>query len=460
MIAKKAVKRRILANTFYLLMGLVGGSEDNTIIRFTRWAELFAKKDYYKRIIRHIRSLFVQKHPSLDVARAILKDTHPKQKMKIIENFIINQLLVGTNLRKAFEDREGFYPPGFAVISPSMKCNLDCYGCYAGLYDKSNELTLNEINDVLDQLREMGIFYVVVSGGEPFYSQAMREAFKQNTDIAFMVYTNGSLIDDEMADALATWGNVVPCISVEGFEAETDARRGKGHFARVLQAMHLLRERKLIFGFSATLTKANAELITSDDFIDFYIEKGATIGWYFNYMPTGIGPSADIMPTAAQRDLLRQRVAYFRATKPILLGDFQNDGPIVGGCIAAGRKYFHINNKGDIEPCVFIHYAQDNIRDTRIKKALRSPLFLFLRKCQDSNPNLLRPCAIIDHPEFSRQAILESHAYPTHTGAELTYTDMKDAINRFAEDYAALADPIWRKMAEQKCSRPAATCRP
>ncbi|MBW1680647.1 MAG: radical SAM protein [Deltaproteobacteria bacterium] len=409
-------------------------------------AERLVRKDYYIEKIRWIKGLFDEGHPSLQVTKKILRGTNPHHRRTIIRAFIINQLLVGTNKRKAFsEQNDGFYPPGFFVISPSMKCNLNCYGCYAGYYRKNAELRFEEIDRTLSEAKEMGIYFCVVSGGEPLFHPRIFDIFERHNDVIFHMYTNGSLIDEETCRRMARVGNVIPAISVEGFEKETDERRGKGHFARVMKAMDLLREARILFGFSATLTRQNTELLNSDRFVDFMIEKGCVLGWYFMYVPIGREPNLDIMPTPEQRGAQVERLARLRATKPIFLADFWNDGPVVGGCISGGRKYFHVNAMGDVEPCVFCHFATHNIRTSSLKEALRAPLFESIRCNLPVYENLLRPCVIIDRPEVGRNAIFEHGAYFTHDGAEIIYEGLAHEIDGYAKAYGKIADGLWEK---------------
>jgi MoaA/NifB/PqqE/SkfB family radical SAM enzyme len=433
------------------MLAMLGNSSDENLVRFTYLAEKLAKKDYYVNTIRRIRRMFLDGHPSLAVAKKILKETHPNVRKKLLTAFIINQLLIGTNKRKAYLDQGGgFYPPGLFVISPSMRCNLNCFGCYAGSYDKKGELTFDEIDGVLNQMKEMGVHFCVVSGGEPFFRKDMLDIFEKHGDVAFLVFTHGGLLDRKLVTRVAELGNVLPCISIEGYEEETDARRGRGHFAKVMQAMDLLKEAGVIFGFSCTATRANHETITSDRYVDMLIEKGCSVGWYFSYVPVGREPNIALMPTPVQRGGLRDAVWRFRDTKPILVADFWNDGHLVGGCIAGGRKYFHINANGDIEPCVFCHFAVDNIRNTSIKDALMSPLFTTIRERQKGNKNRLTPCMLIDKPEISREAVLLSGARPTHPGAERLLTDLAEDIDRYSEGYCSLADPLWARMCAEK----------
>jgi hypothetical protein len=149
------------------------------------------------------------------------------------------------------------------------------------------------------------------------------------------------------------------------------------------------------------------------------------------------------MPSPEQRDQLRRATVEFRATKPMLFVDFWNDGPIISGCIAGGRKYIHINANGDVEPCVFCHFAVDNIRRTTLKDALGSELFRKIREKQGEHDNLLRPCMLIDHPENGREFFETEGVYPTHAGAEEIFTGLADKMDKYSKDYSEIAELVW-----------------
>ena len=438
-----------------LLLSLATTASTENLARMTYLMELIPKKDYYRERIRWIRQLIRENHPSITFPRRILKELHPNQRDKWITNLAVNHLLSGTNKRKAWADREGFYPPSTVVISPTMKCNLSCYGCYAGDYQKSLELSLDEFDSVLCQMKDMGIYFAVISGGEPFFKEDIFEIFKKHSDVAFLVFTHGGLIDEAMVQKLIEVGNVMPAFSLEGFEQETDERRGAGHFSKVMRAMDLLRENGLSFCGSFTQTSRNTDIVTSDEYIDMLAEKGCFAIWLFTYVPVGRDPKMELMATPEQRDLLRRRVTDFRATKPMLFVDFWNDGPIISGCIAAGRKYFHINANGDIEPCVFCHYAVDNIRRTTLREALNSPLFRKIREVQEGHENLLRPCMLIDRPEVGREMFTSPGAYATHEGADAIFTGLAAEMDSYSEAYAELADPAWEREYEGNDARKA-----
>jgi MoaA/NifB/PqqE/SkfB family radical SAM enzyme len=451
-----SLRNQAIANSINLLLAALSRTTDEKKFRWTytqiaRLATLLARKDYYVERINWIRDLFDQNHPSLEVTKKILYRTNPHHRKTIIQTFIINQLLVGTNKRKAFSETEGgFYPPGFLVISPTMQCNLKCFGCYAGSYDRKAELPIAYIHKALDEAKEMGMYFCVVSGGEPFFKKDIFEIFERHKDMIFQVYTHGGLIDEALAERIARSGNIIPAISLEGFQEETDKRRGPGHFERVLKAMKMLKDAGIIFGFSATQTRENHETITSRAFMEFLIEQGCLLGWFFMYVPVGREPNIYLMPTPEQRDGLREWVGTVRATLPILVADFWNDGPVVGGCISGGRKYFHINARGDVEPCVFCHFAMHNIKNHSLKEALNSPLFKAIRAQQPFHENLLRPCMLVDKPELGRKMALETGAYFTHPGAEIIFSDLAPEMDRFAQSYARLADTAWETLYPKK----------
>jgi MoaA/NifB/PqqE/SkfB family radical SAM enzyme len=384
------------------------------------------------------------KQALLNAKRLISSPRTKKCAIKMIE-YAANQMFDASEKRKKFKEKYGFRAPLVMVISPSMRCNLRCYGCYAGEYSQADDLDSALLERVICEAEDMGIVYTVVSGGEPFFSKDVLKMWEKHNNMLFQVYTNGTLIDQEMAQRLAEYGNVVPCISVEGYKEETDLRRGKGTYERILAAMDNLNEEGVIFGFSATATRQNNELISSDEFVDFYMNKGCFIGWYFNYVPIGRKPALELMPTPEQRVDRWKRIRRMRQEKPILLADFWCDGPLSGGCIAGGRSYFHVNNHGDVEPCVFTHFATDNLKDTSLADALGSPLFRAIRSRQPYCPNLLRPCMIIDNPTVLREVVSESNAHPTHPGAETIICELAEELDRYAAAYAELADEAWKQ---------------
>jgi MoaA/NifB/PqqE/SkfB family radical SAM enzyme len=361
---------------------------------------------------------------------------------KFAENLLVNEFLTAAPKRDRFKARYGFYPPFFLVISPTMRCNLNCFGCYAGDYDKQEELSSALLHRLLQEAKEMGIYFITISGGEPFMKEDLLDLMAAHSDIYFQVYTNGTLIDEKVARTLSQMGNVLPALSVEGWEKATDARRGPGSFKKILAAMDRLRQAGIPFGFSATATRQNNELISSDEFVKFWIDRGCFIGWYFNYLPIGKKPDLSLMPSPEQRIDRRKRLIEMRLHLPIILADFWNDGPLVGACIA-GDRYVHITANGSVEPCVFVHFARDNIKEKSLAEILASQFFHSIRRRQPYSVNYYRPCMAIDHPHILREVVSQSGAHPTHPGAEGILTEFADDLDRYAMVYGKLADALW-----------------
>jgi MoaA/NifB/PqqE/SkfB family radical SAM enzyme len=265
---------------------------------------------------------------------------------------------------------------------------------------------------------------------------------EEHPNITFQVYTNGTLVTREIAKRLRALHAIV-IISNEGYESDTDAWRGKGVYKKILKAFEYLTDERVLVGSSATVTSRNAEVVCSDEFVERMIQLGSLIQMYFLYMPVNGQSDFSLLVTPEQRDHLRRKVAEFRQTKPLFFVDFWNDGPHVEGCIAAGKRYFHINAMGDIEPCVYSHIATHNIRETSIREALMSPLFKAIRARQPHNQNHLRPCMIIDNPEIAREIIEETKAHFTHPGADEIYTSRARELDEYARRYADFIEPIW-----------------
>lgn len=425
---------------------MLANSSDEGIIKMIKLIEKLMITETQKKYVKDTRMIFEQGHPGLKMIRKFLsRDIHPNYHKNLVISFFTNSLFLGYSIRKEILDKEGESPPSFLVISPTMRCNLNCYGCYAGQYTKADELDFDTFDRIISEAKELGMYFITISGGEPFCYDGLLDIFEKHNDVAFQIYTNGTLIDDNVVKRLVSLGNAAPAISVEGYESETDTRRGKGMYRRVSDTMERLKSAGALFGFSATATRNNTDIISSEEFVDTMIERGCAFGWFFTYIPIGRRPQLELMQTPQQRDLLRRRIKDLRERKSIFIADFWNDGPLVGGCIAGGRRYLHINCKGDVEPCVFAHFAVDNIKEKSLKEVINSPFFKTIRQRQkENNKNPLLPCMIIDHPETLREVVSEFNAYPTHEGAETILTEMADYLDQYSAEYTKLANEAWK----------------
>lgn len=151
------------------------------------------------------------------------------------------------------------------------------------------------------------------------------------------------------------------------------------------------------------------------------------------------------MPTLEQRKEMYHIVRRYRIEKPLFVMDFQNDAEYVGGCIAGGRRYLHINANGDVDPCVFIHYSNCNIREHTLLEALQSPIFMAYYKNQPFNENMLRPCPMLENPEKLREMVKETDAHSTDPQSPETADHLCGKCDTYAERWAPVAEKLWKE---------------
>ena len=259
----------------------------------------------------------------------------------------------------------------------------------------------------------------------------------------FLCFTNATLIDEDLADQMLRVKNLIPAISVEGFEEATDSRRGTGVFQKVRRAMEILKQRKLPFGTSCCYTSANLDVISSEQFVDHLVEWGAKFTWYFHYMPVGNDAAPELLPSPEQREEMYDKVRAYRKTKPLFIIDFQNDGEYVGGCIAGGRRYLHINANGDVDPCVFVHYSDSNIREKPLLDCLRSPMFMAYHDGQPFNENHLKPCPMLENPDRLREMVERTGAASTDLGSPEAADHLCSKCDGYARRWDPTAQRLW-----------------
>lgn len=366
---------------------------------------------------------------------------------KILENLAFKGLIENQQIRDECL-RNGLPTLYTILISPTMRCNLKCDGCYASSYQKKDDLPFETMDRIVQEGKEIGVAFFTILGEEPFLRDDLFSLFEKHSDVYFQVFTNSTLLNEDVVRQLAELGNVITQLSIEGFKERNDKRRGKGHFEKVMTTMDTLSEHGVPFGYSICVTRENVEEVMSDKFLELMIQRGAFVGWYFLYMPVCGDRNTDQMPLPEQRRLMKERRDYIRANYPILIIDFWNDAPYVDGCISA-KYYCHINNFGDVEPCIFAHFSQVNIKNSSLKEALNCELFKEIRSRQPFDKNLFLPCPLIDNPRESRTLFKISGVYPTHPQAVTLIEDLKDDLDKYSQDVHRIYGPVWEEWEKQ-----------
>jgi len=378
-----------------------------------------------------------------DVDNDVLKAT--------FENFFLNANIIGWPIQEEMRKKYNCNIPWAILLDPTSACNLHCTGCWAAEYGNKLNLSFEEIDSIIQQGKALGVYMYIYTGGEPMVRRKdLIRLCEKHADCQFLTFTNATLIDEAFADDMLRVKNFIPAISLEGFETATDGRRGEGVYQKVIQAMQILKEKRLPFGISACYTSQNLDSISSDAFLDQLVEWGARFIWYFHYMPVGNDAAPALLPDPGQREQMYHRIREIRATKPIFAMDFQNDGEYVGGCIAGGRRYLHINANGDVDPCVFIHYSDSNVREKTLLECLQGPMFMAYHDGQPFNENHLRPCPMLENPEKLREMVHRTGARSTDLQSPESVDHLCDKCTSYAQCWKPEADRLWTAGKQKK----------
>jgi MoaA/NifB/PqqE/SkfB family radical SAM enzyme len=315
-----------------------------------------------------------------DAMRASLKN--PKETLFLVR--FSRHARKATKIRQKYAEN-GQNIPAFLIASITSSCNLHCSGCYSRANEMchddgpSNQLSAEKWEDIFTQARQMGVSFIVLAGGEPMMRYDVIKKAAGFPEILFPIFTNGTLLSDEHMKLLDENRNLVPVLSMEGNEEITDSRRGDGVYARLVDSMNLMKEKNIIFGASLTFTKGNLSDLLSDEFIGKLHDFGCKVIFFIEYVPVSEG-TLHLAPSDSERKTLLNELDLLRQEYPdMLFLSFPGDEKDSGGCLAAGRGFFHINPQGGAEPCPASPYSDVNVNDMSLLEILNSKLFKTLR---------------------------------------------------------------------------------
>lgn len=299
----------------------------------------------------------------------------------------------------------GKHIPSFLIASITNRCNLHCAGCYARANNICSDgsvdtlLTDSDWNRIFSQASGAGVSFILLAGGEPMLRTGVIQSAAAHKDILFPVFTNGTMLDDATLELIDQNRNLVPIVSIEGDREQTDARRGAGTYDKLATNMTRMRERGILFGASVTLTTENLPLVTSDGFLSSLRASGAKVAFFVDYVPAEPGTDA-LAPGDAERDFLAARLDALRQTQDgMIYVSFPGDEQFSGGCLAAGRGFFHINPTGGAEPCPFSPVSDTSLKNVSLLEALDSPLFSRLRSSELLSGHHTGACALFGKDE-------------------------------------------------------------
>jgi MoaA/NifB/PqqE/SkfB family radical SAM enzyme len=415
------------------------------------WGKNGARKETLDKVREYVKN---PENRWVKFINRVIDETDRNYAKKMLLNLGYEAFFRGTKMIRANREKYQCNIPWLILFDPTDACNMHCVGCWSGTYGHKHNLTFEEMDKIVTEGKELGTYLYMMTGGEPMVRK--NDIFKlaeKHNDCFFGLYSNSTLIDEEVCKKVQKLGNITFMLSIEGTPDTNDSRRGEGHYQAVMKAMDLLKKYGIVFGTSICYTKANIEAVTDTKFIEFIAEKGARFGFFFHFMPVGNNAVPELMPTFEQRKKMIDKIRWIR-TGDNNLGffpmDFQNDGEFVGGCIAGGRNYFHINANGDAEPCVFIHFSNTNIHEHHILEMLQSPLFMAYHEGQPFNRNHLRPCPMLENPELLREMVDATGAHGTNSESEESVEQLCSKCDDYAAGWAPIADEIWASQKHHK----------
>jgi MoaA/NifB/PqqE/SkfB family radical SAM enzyme len=286
------------------------------------------------------------------------------------------------------KEKEDLHVPPFLIASIASSCNLHCAGCYAWANggcggdicsdgSPKRHMQVKDWGRLFDEAKDLGVSFILLAGGEPLLRRDILDEAADRPEIVFPVFTNGTMLSKGYLNFFDAHRNMIPVISLEGEDDETDLRRGEGVAAQIWEAVDMIKEKKLLFGVSITVTSKNKDIVVSDSFVKKLRQKGCGLVFYIEYVPAQEG-TEDLMLSFGDQMKLLERVSFLREegrSKGMILLNFPGDEEEMGGCLAAGRGFFHINANGAAEPCPFSPYSEMNLMDNSLEEVLRSSFF-------------------------------------------------------------------------------------
>lgn len=293
--------------------------------------------------------------------------------------------LAKSTARRKQQEKAGLHVPPFLIASIASQCNLHCAGCYAragggcGTTSDKMDMDADQWGNIFDQAARLGVVFILLAGGEPFLRRDILELAGAYPNVIFPIFTNGTMLDQETIEFLDSHRNLIPILSIEGNAKETDGRRGIGTHAQIEAAMAALKERKILFGASITVTRENMALVTRKGFFETLEEKGCGVSLYIEYVPAEEGTEYLELGEAEIKQLQEICKKLKKSFSKMVILSFPGDEEEMGGCLASGRGFFHINPYGDAEPCPFSPHAKQNLISDSMEAVLRSQYFADLR---------------------------------------------------------------------------------
>ncbi len=288
--------------------------------------------------------------------------------------------------------------PAFMMISVTNQCNFNCQGCWVNIDNSTSGMSFETLDNIILSAKAKGSYFFGILGGEPLMYKHLFEIFEKHPDCYFQLFTNGTLLTDEVAKRIRKLGNISPLVSVEGLENVSDIRRGAQKvYSRTQNGIEACVNNKIITGVAASICQSNFDELVSEKYLDDCIKKGIQYVWYYIFRPVGAEPSRELVLSEEQILKLRKFMVDMRTKKSIVIIDTYWDQNGKALCPAVDGLSHHINAEGDLEFCPPIQFACENVGDAKdMDKVIENSDFI--RTLRTEIPKHTGGCILLDNP--------------------------------------------------------------
>lgn len=380
----------------------------------------------------------------------VARQTTPRLMWRFVRNFGLRSM---ANIRR-FERRqrlgEPFFP-AFVMISVTERCNLSCSGCWVSKNGKK-ALTAEQIDGIIEGCKARGSYFFGILGGEPLMYGGLMEVIERHADCYFQIFTNGTLLTDDVARRFRRAGNVTPVISIEGLERESDARRGAGGaydgvYEKALAGVRACHGARLIFGVAASICNSNFDELVSREYLELLAREGAHYIWYYIYRPVGANPDRENALDADRIAALRRFIVEQRRDAPLFIVETYWDDRGGALCPGATGLSHHISPSGGVEFCPPLQMACDFLdeRGSNLGEIMeRSEFLAGLRRMTAESS---RGCILLEDPS-RLVAFLEEHGATDTTSRATVMEELRSmtaaAGHNMAGAEIAEQNPLFR----------------
>lgn len=317
--------------------------------------------------------------------------------IKLSKNILKKQ-----HIRSQYLETESISVPPILIITVTNRCNLNCTDCYANAQDRDcdDEMDIATIDHLIEEAHQLGVSFILLAGGEPLMKKGLLDVINRHNEMLFLLFTNGTLLNELTLKRISKMKHLVPAISMEGDKETTDSRRSSGMYDQIIKKYNEMNALKMLYGTSITLTRQNYEAVMNTSFLNDLEDNGCRVLVLIEYVPCN--GDINLCLTSEQKQDLIHQVDLIRKQRDILPIALPGDESQFDGCLASGRGFLHISSTGHIEACPFAPYSDTNVKEMSLKEALQSRLLKGIR----DNHHLLEEadggCTLYENPEFVR----------------------------------------------------------